>query len=101
MIGNNLSFGQRVYITGELRSKSYQNKDNQYNQRITIFVNELYASKSAASETNAHDSDGSGVADATKHTDYNSVFLLSHIVWDIQHLDTFSRFYLSSNVTVR
>lgn len=89
MIGDNLSLGQRVYISGELRSRSFMNKENQNHQRINIHVNELFATKQ--SEAN----------DAARHTDYNSVFLLSHIVWDVQHYANFSRFHLSSTVTVR
>lgn len=101
MVGDNLSLGQRVYISGELRSKPFINKENQNHQRINILVNELYATKPAATETNTIDSDESEVSDTIKYTDYNSVFLLSHIVWDINHFDTFSRFVLSSSITVR
>lgn len=89
MIGNNLSKGQRVYISGELRSDSFKNNENQNRQRISINVNELYASKAA------------GSVDANKYTDCNSVFLVSHIVSDINHLDNFSQFYMSSNYTVK
>lgn len=89
MVGDNLSLGQRVYISGELRSRSFVNKENQNHQRINIHVNELFATKQ------------SEATEPTRPTDYNSVFLLSHIVWDIQHFDNFSRFQLSSTITVR
>lgn len=89
MIGDNLSLGQRVYISGELRSKMFVNKENENHQRINILVNELYATKPTE------------ILDTTKYTDYNNVFLLSHIVWDIHHYEKCSRFFLSSTVTVR
>lgn len=89
IIGDNLTKGQRVYISGELRSDSFKNSENHNRQRITIHVNELYASKAA------------GNVEVTKYTDCNSAFLLSHIVSNINHNDNFSQFYMSSNVEVR
>lgn len=89
MVGDNLSLGQRVYISGELRSRSFVNKENQNHQRINIHVNELFATKQSKG------------ADTTRHADYNNVFLLSHIVWDVQHFDNFSRFHLSTTINVR
>lgn len=102
MIGDNLSVGHRVYLSGELRSKSFVNNENQNRQRINIYVNELYASKPATSKANTIDADGSeSQTDTTKYPDYNSVFLMSHIISEIQHTESFSRFYMSSNLTVR
>lgn len=98
IVGDSLSVGQRVYISGELRSNMFVNNKNQNHQRLHINVNELYATKPAAAETSTIDGDESG---ATKYADYNSVLLLSYIAWDIVHLDKFSYFCLASSVTVR
>ena len=94
MVGNNLSLGQRVCILGQLSSKTFANKDNQNREKFNILVNELYANKPAE---NTNDGEGNAVT----NTDYNSVFMLSHIVSDIHHFENFSRFYLGANITLR
>lgn len=95
LVGDQLSIGQRVFISGDLRSKHFVNNENQNRQQFHIHVNDLYASKSDATNLDK------GQTDAKKHNDCNSIFLLSHIVSDIQHMEGFSRFFLASHLTVR
>lgn len=98
-----MSAGQRVYISGELRCKAFVNNENHKRQRISIQVNELYATKSAGIQAHTEDDDASANIDDTKTKciDCNNVSMLSHIASDIQHLENFSRFYLASNFTVK
>ena len=79
MIGNNnLTTGQRVYVSGELQSQTFTNNENKVRQTFQVKANELYASKAETNSTN----------------DLNNVCILSYVASDIIHLDQYSIFHL-------
>lgn len=98
LVGDNLSLGQRVYISGELRSTSFQNNENQNRQMFQVRVSEIYASKLNDSEVVTRESLNST---SKKTIDHNSVSILAHIASDIQHFDNHSRFFVASHFELK
>lgn len=78
IVGNDLTTGQRVYVSGELQSQTFTNNENKVRQSFQVKANELYASKAETSSTN----------------DLNNVCMLSYVASDIIHLDQYSVFHL-------
>lgn len=96
LIGNNLSIGQRVYLSGALRTTDFVTEQNKMRQMFQINVNELYATKLTSEESNTEDS-----GSQQRQLDQNSVSMLAHIASDIQHFETVSRFVLAINSVTR
>lgn len=96
LIGDNLSVGQRVYLSGVLRATDFVNNKKQMRQIFQINVNELYATKLPNAESNATD-DGK----PKRQIDENNVSLLAYIASDIQHFENNSRFSLALNSVSR
>lgn len=92
-VGNNLTIGQRVFLSGQLRSTNFMNNENQNRQMFQVHVNELYASKSNESDVSSNEGE--------KSIDHNSVFVLAHIASDIKHFENHSRFFVTSHFTTR
>ncbi|XP_055326587.1 uncharacterized protein LOC129580306 [Sitodiplosis mosellana] len=88
ILGDNLSSGQRVYLSGELQSATFTTSENKQRQSFQVKVNEIFASKTETNATN----------------DYNNVCILSHMASDILHFDQHSVFslcghFVAKNVT--
>lgn len=92
LVGNSLTVGQRVFVSGDLRANTYVNNENQNRQSFHVHVNEIYASKPSDSGVNTDE-------DSNRPIDHNSVFVLAHIASDIQHADNFSRFFVATHHT--
>lgn len=85
ILGNSISEGQRVYISGNLQATNFLNDQNKNRVQFSVRVNQMYVSKADTStEENAK-------------IDENHVSILSHIASEINHLDTFSTFKLVSH----
>lgn len=98
LVGNNLTVGQRVFLSGELRATNFMTNENQNRQMFQVRVNELYASKLNDTDVGSNESESS---ESKKSIDHNSVFILAHIASDIQHYDNHSRFFVASHFTTR
>lgn len=90
LVGNNLTLGQRVYLSGNLQSTTYVNIENEYRQQYQVLVSEIYASEPNENGANSDE-------ESNRCVDFNSVFVLAHIASDIQHMDNFSRFYVATH----
>lgn len=96
LFGNNLSIGQRVYISGDLQTTDFVTDQNKMRQMFQINVHEMYATKQTDGEMNTADGDR-----PKGHLDQNSVSMLAHIASDIQHFGTICRFILAINSVTR
>lgn len=90
IIGDNLSVGQRVYISGDLQSRSFEVEQNIRRQSFQIRASELYATKLDITEK-----------ERNKFTDVNEISALSFIATDIDHFDNFSSFTICTHHTAK
>lgn len=102
MLGENLSEGQRVYISGTLQSRPFLTKDALQRESFVVRAGEVFASKLnqsdvARTESFAEDEP----AEASNRTvDRNSVSILSYIA-DIVQIKNFTMLRLSSHFTAK
>lgn len=88
-MGDSLSIGQRVCISGKLDASPFKNNSDQVRQSFLIRVNELYASRIKETNPNANT------------VDLNSIFFLGHIATDIIHYENASSFSVCTHYTTR
>lgn len=101
ILGNNLSVGQRVYISGELQSKSFDVTEDRQRQAFQIRASELFVTKLdnsqvAQTELSSEDED---IKTSNQSIDCNSVSIMSYIASEVGHFENFSTFTLCSHHT--
>lgn len=99
MLGENLSEGQRVYISGHLQSNSFFVTGNRQRQSFQIAASEVFVTKldqTQVAETELSSEDGE-IQTSNQSIDLNSVSIMSFVASEVEHFETSSTFALCSH----